>query len=817
MKKPHLFFKNSVEVRNHEPRKRKVGGDDNDAEDEIISRPKDYSFMQESFAFSLRNFSVKRRERESKRNPQLLVPAKIDYIVINFFDYFDSTKYEGQYREYFGLSPIRYDQFNTVGYFAINNEEKFQEFIKSITTFINANNPRDSQDYNRLIRYITKFSFHSSDDIKKYSEPKELYILELFESLELFSKFSDIRNSLLTYCSQYNFELIQDISSNRIELINASHEAVEEIIDNFDVIHTVNSPVAGIIKPSSFNLPIREFGFEIINANEDLPIIGIIDTGIGGQTPLSSLIINDANEFDITGTSPRIDNADHGTGVAAIAALGKSLYASGAANIRADAKLLSIKVLDREEGLISESTVVSLIRDAHQKYGIKIFVLTLGYKTSLAGNSLVSNYACSLDSLSNELDILIFISVGNFTNFINYFFDNNGDGIYPRQFLNHVSNICSPAESMNNISCGAISDNLEPYRLECYSKDSNFPASYTRKFNVDRDTSYYNTRRFSKHLSKPDLCNCGGDIDNNTLPDTTGLKVLSARTGLFFTREIGTSYSAPFIANLAAKIIREYPSLKNNMQTVKALIINSAQFPQTGVTFDDLNGVKLKDLLGNGIPDDDYSIFSDDNTVTLVLQDSIIPGYLKAYILQIPEYLTSLLHGKSVILIDATLSFNFEPVPHNHLCYCPLHMSFGIFRNHPMYAEIINDEGKKENIGLSGGKVEDYKVFQGWSDDYYFKAKLLSNCQKISFGVTKQKLLDENNRFKIAVHSKLHKLLPAVIRDGYNDIPNNFSLVLTIKELPHKGVLSNRLYDELILINNLEAITELEAEAELEN
>lgn len=817
MRKPHLFFRNPAELRPHEPRKRKVGGNDNDEEDEIISRPKDYSFMQESFAYSLRNFSVKRSERESKRNPQLNVPAKIDYIVLNFFDYFDSSKYENNYREYFGLSPIRYDEFNTVGYFAINNEEKFQDLIKSITAFIDSDNPKDSQDYNRLIRYITRFSFHSSDDIKKYSEPKELYVLELFESLELSSKFNDISNALLTYCSQNKFELIQDVSSNRIELINVPQDAVEEIIDNFDVIHTVNSPVAGIIRPSTFNLPIREFGFDVTNANEDLPIIGIIDTGISSQTPLTSLIINDGNEFDITETNPRIDNADHGTGVAALAALGKSLYTTGITSIQADAKLLSIKVLDSEEGLISESTVISLIKDAHYKYGIKVFVLTLGYKTPLPGNSLVSNYACSLDSLSNELDILIFISVGNFTNFINYFFDNDGNGIYPRQFLNHVSNICSPAESMNNISCGAISDNLEPYRLDCYSKNSNFPASYTRKFNVDRDTFYYNTRRFSKHLSKPDLCNCGGDIDTNTLPDTTGLKVLSARTGLFFCREIGTSYSAPFVANLAAKILREYPSLKNNMQTVKALIINSAQFPQTGMTFDNLNGVVLKDLLGKGIPDDNYSIFSDDNTVTLVLQDSIIPGDLKAYILQIPEYLTSLLHGKSVIHIDATLSFNFEPVPHNHLCYCPIHMSFGIFKDHPIYEEIINEKGEKENIGLSGGKVEDYKVFQGWSDDYYFKAKLLSNCQKISFGVTKQKLLDENNRFKIAIHSKLHKLLPMGIRDRYDKIPSNLSLVLTIRELPHKGVISNRLYNEIILINNLEAITELEAEAELEN
>jgi hypothetical protein len=816
MKKPHLFFRNPIEARTHNPRQRKIGGDNDDGQDEIIQRPRDYSFMQESFAFSLRNFTSKRIERESKRNLQLRIPAKIEYIVLNFFDYFDSRKYENKYREYFGLSPILFDEFNTIGYFAINNEDKFQEFIKSINAFIDSDNPQESQDYNRLIRYITKFTFYSSDVIKKFSEPKSLYILELFDSLELYSKFHDIRSALINYCSQKNLKIIQDLSSNRIELIDISQGVIQEIIDNFDVIHTVNSPVAGVIRPSAFNLPIREFGFEINNANDDLPVIGIIDTGVSSQTPLAALIINDGHEFDITGTDPRVDNADHGTGVAAIAALGRSLYAPMLGHLSADAKLLSMKVLDGEEGFISESIVIALIKEAHQKYGTKIFVLTLGYKIPVFNNSLVSNYACSLDSLSNELDILIFISVGNFSNFINYFFDSNGNNIYPMQFLNPVSNLCSPSESMNNISCGAISDNLEPYRLECYSKNNTFPASYTRKFNIDREAPYYSSRRFSKHLSKPDLCDCGGDIDNNTLPNTTGLKVLSSRSGLFYTREIGTSYSAPFLANLAAKILSEYPILKNNMQTVKALIINSAQFPQIGTTFNSLNGIKLEDLMGKGVPNDTFSIYSDENTVTLVLEDSIIPGDLKAFTLQIPEYLTSLLHGKSVIHIDATLCFSFEPFPHNHLCYCPIHMSFGIFKNKPIYEEIINTEGKTENIGLSGGKVEDYKVFQGWSDDYYFKAKLLSNCQKISFGVTRKKLFNENNQFKVAVHSKLHKLLPTHVRDDYN-MSHKFSLALTIRELSHKGNLSNRLYNEIILLNNLEAITELEAEAELEN
>ena len=44
-----------------------------------------------------------------------------------------------------------------------------------------------------------------------------------------------------------------------------------------------------------FNLPDKSFGFTINNVNEDLPVIGIIDTGISAETPLKDLIINNDN------------------------------------------------------------------------------------------------------------------------------------------------------------------------------------------------------------------------------------------------------------------------------------------------------------------------------------------------------------------------------------------------------------------------------------------------------------------------------------------------------------------------------------------
>jgi hypothetical protein len=810
MKKSHLFFRNPPESTQFKQRTRFPGREE-ESEDKIEDN-KDYSFMKSSFAYSLSNFNAKKIEREKNRNVSLVVPAKIDYIIIYFYDYFDSSKYDSAYHDKFGLSPILFDQFNTIGYFAISDTIKFENFTKSIESFINSDNPKELEDIVKLIFYIKNFAFHSSEDIKKFSEPKSFYALSLFDSLELYNQFDDIRRSLIQYCEQRKLKVILDIPSNRIELINAPLENINDIVNNYDIIYTVSSPNYGVIKPSRFNIPIREYGFEIVNSTEELPVIGIIDTGISNQTPLLNIIINQGNEFDDTGTHPLVDNANHGTAVAAIAALGKSLYGVKPKSIKADAKLLSIKIIDGSSGHISETTVCKLISEAHAKYGVKIFVLTIGQINPLNDNSLISNYAYSLDSLSKDLDILIFISVGNYEDSDNYY-DSSGklSVEYPNQFRSGGYNINSPSDSMNNISCGAIASNLEPYNIDCFSDAEEFPASYTRKLNINRSAVNYNANRVSKHITKPDLCYYGGDIDFRKEIINTGLNILSAQTGIFYDRGIGTSLSAPFLANLAAKILKTYPSLKNNMQTVKALIINSAYNPSFGSTFNNLKPIKIEDLIGKGIPDELICIYSDENRITFVLEDSINPGDIKAYPLKIPEYLSKELKAKSVLHLDATLCFNFEPIQDNHLCYCPIHMSFGIFKNSPLLDTNIKSDGKVENIGLSGGKVDDYAIFKSWSEDYFYKPKLLSNSQKISFNVKKQKLIDQNGSFKIAVESKIHKLLR-----NYNATSNTFSLVITLREIPFQGQVSNKLYEELIAINNLETIVSLEGEAEIE-
>lgn len=797
-KKPHLFFHNPIEgVERYSQPRRNPGNLDDEEE-------KNYDPMKDVFVRCQGAFIADREARILKRNIRLSVPKHIEYIKIHFFDCFNSAKFENQYRSKFGLSPVFFKEFNSVGIFAIKDDSLFRNFIEQIELFVNTEDHTLPNTYDNLITFIKEFYFLTTERIIEFSELRSYVILNLITNPELFNTITvPIEESLQKYLKENDINYVLDSKNEKIELINIQQSQLIEIIDNFDIIHSVNSYTSGIIRPSPYNTPIREYGFSITNFDEDLPIIGIIDTGICKNTPLASILINNDGEFDITKTSPFLDECSHGTAVAALAALGNRLYPNNNGSFEADAKLLSIKVLNEASGLLKISDIENLIRNAYDQYGCKIYTLTITFEQPLKDNSNISEYAYILDKLANELNILIFISAGN-----NYELTENFIPPRPISYPNHFSdekrNICAPADSLNNMVVGAIADNLENNGPHVLATDSYFPASYTRKYNLNIHP-VLNSKRKSKHLSKPDIALPGGDCDINTSFENTGLKIISSIPGIFFDRQTGTSFSAPLAANIAAKLIRIYPALANNMQSVKALIINSAEKHNYKPIFKPIH-CDSKKLVGKGIPDEYKCIYSDENSITFLLEDAIKPNDIKVYPINLPEYLADLENKGGVVEISATLCYKINPIQETHISYCPVCISFGFFKNLP-----INGQDNK----LNNSKSEAIKLRKelSWSDDYYYSVKLLSNSQKIVFRLDKSILSRENYTIKLAINCKLHKLLNQLQRQSLNnEMP--FSIAINVKEISLKGYLSGNLYSELEAINTLEAISTLEATLE---
>ncbi|SES23451.1 S8 family peptidase [Pedobacter rhizosphaerae] len=805
----HVFFRNELEGTVAFKQRTRYGKKNEDEEqDEEETDEIDYTLKQESFADSRINFRAQRQRRIQNRNPALNVPVHQEYIEITFHSTFDSSFFSARYFRNFGLSPVSFNHLNTVVVFAITDLEKFRDFDRQIQLFINNDNPAENVNYNTDIKFIVDYHFFSRERILHFTQDKPHLVINLIDDPALFQQLIlPVENRLIEYLNQNQVEFYADLSLGKIELLNAPVEIVKEIADNFDIIQSINSVSAGIVRPNRFNMPEISFGFTIVNADEDLPIIGVIDTGISNQNPLSEIIVND-NNFDLTGTSVVLDSVNHGTSVAGFAALGAQLIPNHIGNFRADARLLPIKVLDQAASHIPALEIIRLIRNAHEIYNVQIFTLTICYTEHKRYNDAASEYAFALDKLSQELNILIFISIAN-THTDDLADLATGQIVgYPQHFESEISNLCAPAESMNNITIGAAADNLENNTLQRVSPGGTVPALYSRTFHIDWGHHSITRRKINKMLFKPDVCNYGGDFSPMLDPSATGLKVLSAIPGRFFEREAGSSYAAPLTANLAARLIKLYPSLAANMQTVKAMIINSAQFEIATGLFN-LPITKRTHILGNGIPDAEICQYSSKDRITLILEDSIKPGDIKSYPIKLPGYLLDLDRKSALLRIEATLCFKFNPTKNNQVAYCPVHIAFGMFRNLPLQEYQLVADGPPRSVGINDNTSNQFTFNHSWSQDYYYKSKMLSNTQKIGFSISKAVLEEENCTFKIAVNSKLHKLLSAVDAAA-NNIEHSFSLVITIAESPVKGKNTGNLYNHILAENTMEIISDIE-------
>jgi len=298
-----------------------------------------------------------------------------------------------------------------------------------------------------------------------------------------------------------------------------------------------------------------------------------------------------------------------------------------------------------------------------------------------------------------------------------------------------------------------------------------------------------------------------GDLEFHThyldYGDNAAIQILSANPAFGFIKECGTSYAAPLTANLAAKIKRKYPEL--NMQTIKALIVNGALMDaiKPGKEFDKI----IHRIAGNGFVNTERSLYSSEGSPTLILEDKIENDKMKIYPVHFPKYLIEEALGRSsgILKCSATLCFSFMPIQHNQLSYNPIHMAFGFFRDHTGVqinaANIVCDSHIKSALK--------------WSQNGRYRSKPIpySNCQKMEFLIDVKNLVEENCTIKLAVHSKLTaQLLLSDLEHYATEYP--FSLVINIEEnfKHHTG----RLYDELVLINELEVIADANAEAVLE-
>ncbi|OQB31953.1 MAG: Subtilase family protein [Bacteroidetes bacterium ADurb.Bin174] len=809
-KRKHLKLLSDKQLEEVSKIKFKYGVFGKEEDDEEDNTPPNYYRQASNLRVSIENFTIDQEQKYARKNRSLEIPADVDYIQVNFVSQFVISKYFNDYYKKFGLEAINFFNFGKSGLFAVVNRDLFQIYLNEINSFIQFGlNINPDSKYDNYVTYVNSFKLLTAKDIIRFKvdEIGNVVYLSLVE-LPLASQLQyALIESLIAFLKSNSISHYFDKTVNRIELFDVSFEQVQLIAENFDVIQNVTCSLSSIVRPSDFNFVKREYGFNISNAADDLPLIGIIDTGISMDTPLKSITIQD-DSFSLQG-NPLIDisgtkREGHGTAVAALAALGRINHLNKfQGEVRADAKLLSIKLFESGKGYLSETQVVKMLYDAKSKYpSMKLFVLTICYDKFKAKNEPFSSYTYELDKFAHSTDSLIFICTANNINAVN----ENTD--YDLAYFGSVhTNLSTPADSLNNVTVGAAAENLNNGPFYGISSGREFPTLYSRKGHIDL-AAVFPRNKSNKNYFKPDVIECGGDLgfyNPTTIDyiDNSAMAVLSARPELGYILETGTSLSAPLTANLAAKILNEYPNI--NAQTIKALIINGASL--NNIQFPKQVSHLLNVTAGNGFVDVENSLFSNENKATLILEDVISDTDLKIYPIYFPKYLLEddLGRKKGLVKITATLCFSFEPLQNNQLSYNPIHMAFSFFKNHS--ADEINAKNDDFNSKL--------RSTLSWSQNGRNVSKPIpfSNSQKINFTIDLNHLISENQVLKLAIHCKVSTQIIGGLPASYpKQFP--FSMAISIEENTKKK--SGKLYDELLQINNLEVLGDIELEGSID-
>lgn len=846
MKYPHLILNNPLGTANYINTSRNIL--EKEEEGEVFE--KNYSFQRERLALNHYNFKVDREFRKNNRTIKL--PYQLEYIEIKFFDQFKGANY---YEQHFGLIPVTQRAFNKTVLFYIKNEKLFSTFISLIEKFYNSPVDEDpsKHEYN-TITIVYSFEFLSSEKIKNVLG--ERIIISLTDNLRGNFEWSELEDNLFTYLNERNID-VSRLTEGVLEISNA-YDYIDEIANNFDVIQKIQSIPPVRVSLGYFGTPMFGWNFRTLS-NDSLPIIGIIDTGIDNIEPLTPLLVGQTSILD----RPTGIGCSHGTSVASLAAFGKELT-SGIDQIKSSANLYSIQVLYREEGDFSYIKLRDEIVRAHNEHNIRIFNLSICNEYSFDYNVDFSEYAKMLDELAYKYDLLIFIATGNLSGYYRDFvMVNKGEDSllikYPNHFYNELdhdysqpSNIGSPAESMNNITVGAIaSNNSDNYTDLTVSPE--LPSYYSRKYHVDYTQNInggrFNKNQKNKNIFKPDILMPGGDWLNNDSKMTVLGRGHTPQT--YYLKLSGTSLATPLASNLAAKIIARYPDI--NMQSVKALMINSAESTKInqllteitdkckeiesheiyGCGFKDLpkadktiistkfNCKKLtKNIEGHGVPDEDKCLNSSSKRVTFIIEDQIKSRNYQVKHIKLPKYLLESRVYK-VLKITGTICFKFTPTKDDSIDYNPLHISFNILNaqeSSQLTAFLLSnkkDEVTKVRPFETEKRNEKLKIkasMPSWSEDFgFFNRQIFSNTQKLERIININDLSNIENEIAVAVRCLGKKYID-------KDIENPYSLIITIEEYGNTGLNHDLydLYDKISADNEVEAVTVLDTSLDIE-
>jgi hypothetical protein len=885
---PHKLLINPQGIVNHFDAAR--GFEEKDEEEDEEQPEKNYTIQKATLRRALFEYG---QDVADKYVSRTIIPVfSINYIRIDFLVTFANTieyNTKDTFEKQYGLHPIRFYNFNKTVLFEIADVTKFEKLQELLVEFIDSPDSVSPQGHTyNIVTLIQDFHLLTANELFNEALGNSTGSVALQLTHQTESPYRQEKNALQKQLNTYIQQMAAtnpDVSykfEDRWLLINGTTvDELQNILKNFDLVASAQSiriprTITGRHSPNA-----RTYDFNIVGGSTSLPKVVIIDTGISQATPLSALLGAPAYTFDSAYPAYRPVNY-HGTAVATITAVGEQFFDTANKALNAQCQLFAYRLFEDSGGTIDLIAFEENIRDAAAN-GVRLFNLSVNVAAK-AYNDNYSFFAYLLDKLSYELDILFFISAGNLNgNDLNAIYNRMQRPGYaamldypahffsPDEFCNEHNcegtNLKVPAESLNNMTVGAIAENLNAGTQVDMSLDKTTPAYYTSKYHVSPFHKVNGARLKGKHINfrlyKPDIVFPGGDYG----AESAGIQV--SGTGIAtdqYRQECGTSFSAPFATNLAAQISHKYPTI--NVQSIKALIINSATpTAQSGFLESHLNRLRdkfafsefgksvaaltrpeklkinkwfhtedmLKRLAGHGQPDRIRALSSDNKSITVILEDSIGLDKHKAIPIHLPKYLNAFAKNTTLVNVEATLCYKFLPDFYEQMGYNPLHISFNFIKTFadpvytakvaayraddladmnfytPLYQGIVDptEKNKQRKIAL-GVKAN----LETWSDDFYPNIRQFSNTQKLRLKINIHDLAKTGNEISLIVRCTGKSDAPYEVKNYLNG-QHQFSIVLTFSEEGKRTFAGIDFYEKFTDINQTaDIVATLDTEAD---
>ncbi|ELW9540403.1 S8 family peptidase [Acinetobacter baumannii] len=370
------------------------------------------------------------------------------------------------------------------------------------------------------------------------------------------------------------------------------HQALINFLDQQQIVRTIILPP---ILQSANSLGKAEYPISLVSPELDnLPVVGIIDTGVADVSNLTSWKVGGADFLD-----EEDQELSHGTFIAGLIAGGSDLNSTNELNEKsckfydlglhpahtAYASYYPRGFLDFLEQLDEEISIAV-------KSGVRIFNMSLSVELPVEDNS-YSLFANVLDQISDKYDIIFVLPTGNLTEVTlrKPWPSTDDDCLKLLAEYRHQGKdkVYQPAESLRSITVGAVDPICPLGHLR--------PSRYTRK---GPGPSYG---------VKPDVVHVGGRYEANS-----GLFSISNNGELF--QDCGTSFASPLVAKTLAALDHSIEG-RIEREALSALLIHNARIPSW------LESKKLskiaKDFVGAGLPQNSsQSLMVYDNEITMV-------------------------------------------------------------------------------------------------------------------------------------------------------------------------------------------------------